>query len=140
MRPAETSIKTEKQQDNTSAIKYIKIGRDQLPPLTNEIIDINEPARQDKRLSWADESKRPDESNNSSSIFSKLKIKSPSPIHTDIQSETQMEILPNKFLVSMGSMSYIYYFFIICYTILGNRIVSIKYLAFSIPNFAFNTL
>jgi hypothetical protein len=108
LKPAETSIKTEKQQDNTSAIKYIKIGRDQLPPLTNEIIDINEPARQDKRLSWADESKRADESkwtdeskrqdesNNSSSIFSKLKIKSSPPIHTDIQSETQMEILMQR--------------------------------------------
>jgi len=96
LKPAETSIKTEKQQDNTSAIKYIKIGRDQLPPLTNEIIDINEPPRQDKRLSWADESKRTDESNNSSTIFSKLKIKSPPPIHTDIQSETQMEILMQR--------------------------------------------
>jgi len=91
LKPAETSIKTEKQQDNNAAIKYIKIGREQLPTLTNEIIDINEPSKQEKKISWVDES-------NTTSIFSKLKLKpSIEPPSYEMQSgihfETQFEIL-----------------------------------------------
>lgn len=90
LKPAETSIKTEKQQNNNAAIKYIKIGREQLPTLTNEIIDINEPSKQEKKISWVDES-------NSTNIFSKLKLKPINEVHSekhnDIHFETQFEIL-----------------------------------------------
>ena len=94
LKPAETSIKTEKQQDNNAAIKYIKIGREQLPTLTNEIIDINEPSKQEKKISWIDES-------NTTSIFSKLKLKptieTPSyEMQSGIHVETQFEILNQR--------------------------------------------
>jgi hypothetical protein len=69
LKPQETSIKTENNENNQSAIKYIKIGREQLPTLTDDIIDISE--KTDKKISWADENITP-----ISNIFSKLKLKS----------------------------------------------------------------
>ena len=51
LQPTETSIKMENQTSNNNAIKYIKIGREQLPSLTTEIIDINQP---EKKVSWND--------------------------------------------------------------------------------------
>jgi hypothetical protein len=89
LKPAETSVKTEKQQDNNAAIKYIKIGREQLPTFTNEIIDINEVTKQEKKISWVDES-------NTTSIFSKLKLKPTTEIHSTIHLETQFEILTQR--------------------------------------------
>lgn len=98
LKPAETSIKAEKQQDNNESIKYIKIGREQLPPLTNDIVDINEQFKQEKKISWVDET-------NTNNIFSKLKLKSKSETpqsqsnshaHQEIHTETQIEILTQR--------------------------------------------
>ena len=70
LQPTETSIKMENQTSNNNAIKYIKIGREQLPSLTTEIIDINQP---EKKVSWNTD--LPSNSEQTNNIFSKLKIK-----------------------------------------------------------------
>jgi hypothetical protein len=75
LQPTETSIKMENQTSNNNAIKYIKIGREQLPSLTTEIIDISQP---EKKVSWntdvlPNNNLPPVQPNNN--IFSKLKIK-----------------------------------------------------------------
>ena len=76
LQPTETSIKTENQTTNNNAIKYIKIGREQLPSLTTEIIDINQP---EKKVSWNTDVEPNNNNNNNTlqmnNIFSKLKIK-----------------------------------------------------------------
>ena len=79
----ETSVKTENRQSNQDAIKYIKIEREQLPPLS-EVIDLGE----EKRISWNDGVTNDIRTNdirtnenisnigsNTNSIFSKLKVK-----------------------------------------------------------------
>ena len=91
LKPSETSIKAENLDKNETAIKYIKIGREQLPALTNEIVDINEQTfvqnqkKTNKKISWDDESP-----NGSTNIFSKLKIKQ------EVKSEIQLEILVQR--------------------------------------------
>jgi type VII secretion effector (TIGR04197 family) len=87
LQPTETSIKMENQTSNNNAIKYIKIGREQLPSLTTEIIDITQP---EKKVSWNTDVLQSFNnlepvnnlepfndlpSNNNNNIFSKLKIK-----------------------------------------------------------------
>jgi hypothetical protein len=81
LQPIETSIKNENQTNNNNAIKYIKIGREQLPALTTEIIDIDH--QPEKRVSWSNDSTGSNNgtgsndstgSTSSNSIFSKLKI------------------------------------------------------------------
>jgi hypothetical protein len=85
LQPTETSIKMENQTSNNNAIKYIKIGREQLPSLTSEIIDITQP---EKKVSWNTDiqptnnlpnnnlpSNNLPSNNSQNNIFSKLKIK-----------------------------------------------------------------
>ena len=79
LQPTETSIKMENQTSNNNAIKYIKIGREQLPSLTTEIIDITQP---EKKVSWNTDlpsnTSLPNNNTslpNNNNIFSKLKIK-----------------------------------------------------------------
>jgi hypothetical protein len=85
----ETSVKVENRQSNQDAIKYIKIERDQLPPLT-EIIDLSE----EKRISWNDGIRNDNDNDNRSNanitknIFSKLKVK-----QTD---QNEFEILKSR--------------------------------------------
>jgi len=90
LKPQETSIKTENNENNQSAIKYIKIGREQLPALTDDIIDISE--KTDKKISWADENITPPVSN----IFSKLKLKSNTNTNTTTDFQTQIDNLTER--------------------------------------------
>jgi hypothetical protein len=90
LKPQETSIKTENNENNQTAIKYIKIGREQLPALTDDIIDISE--KTDKKISWADENITPPVSN----IFSKLKLKSNTDTNTTPDFQTQIDNLTER--------------------------------------------
>lgn len=101
LKPKETSMKSENTTGNNSAIKYIKIGREQLPPLENEIIDISvgdirsagdirsSVYNEKKQISWADNMLRSDsflnQDNKTPGILSKFK-----------KEKTQLDLMDEK--------------------------------------------
>lgn len=90
LKPEETSIKSENQQSNSDAIKYIKIGRENLPSLTTDVINLEDNNKNEKKLSWSNDLDsnenlfpsyqtnqiQPPISIPQNNIFSKLKMKS----------------------------------------------------------------
>jgi hypothetical protein len=90
LKPEETSIKSENQQSNSDAIKYIKIGRENLPSLTTDVINLEDNNKNEKKLSWSNDLDsnenlfqsyqtnkiQPPISIPQNNIFSKLKVKS----------------------------------------------------------------